>query len=149
MGGWISLVIAKILKKRIVGVIGIAAAPDFTSKILKALNEKQKKLYEKNNHIKIKSDYDDKGYIFSRNFIEDSKKYFLLGEKTKLDCNVILLYGKNDKSVEYVSQLQLLCNLDCEKISLIVSRSSNHRMSSKSDLRILEDSIAKFLQLTY
>jgi len=145
MGGWISLVIAKILKTRIVGVIGIAAAPDFTYKILKTLNEKQKKLYKKNNLIKIKSDYDDKGYIFSRNFIEDSKKYFLLKEKTRLDCDVILLYGKNDNSVGYDSQLQLLRNLDCEEISLIVSRSSDHRMSSQSDLLVLEESIAKLL----
>ena len=73
------------------------------------------------------------------------KKYCLLNKKIKLDCSIQLLYGKNDKSVKYSSQIKLLNAIKSKEISLTISDSSDHSMSSKSDLALIENSLNKIL----
>ena len=45
LGGWIAFILLKKLKKNILGVIGIGAAPDFTNNIIENLSSIQKKRY--------------------------------------------------------------------------------------------------------
>ena len=145
MGGWISLLIGNKIKNRLAGIIGIATAPDFTMDILKNMSRKEKLFYKKNQFIVKKSQYDKNGYSFSREFIEDSKKYYLLNKKNKYSCSIQLLYGRKDKSVKYSSQIKLLNAIKSKEISLTISDSSDHSMSSNSDLALIENSLNKIL----
>ena len=45
LGGWIAFILLKKLQKNILGIIGIGAAPDFTSDIIKSLSSTQKKRF--------------------------------------------------------------------------------------------------------
>ena len=47
MGGWIAFYLASIINKKILGVIGIATAVDFTFFLERELDEKQKKKFIK------------------------------------------------------------------------------------------------------
>ena len=69
MGGWISFYLSLILKKKILAIIGIAAAADFTLRMEKEMNKTKENLI-------VKSEYSDAPYIFTKKFIDDSKKYF-------------------------------------------------------------------------
>lgn len=147
MGGWISLILAKSLNKNLLGILGIATAANFTTNIIEKLTKKQKLLYKENNFIKLKSIYKKDGYIFTKKFIDDSKKYCFSKKSFRLNCKIIFLYGKEDASVIYETQLNLMKIIDSKEISLIVSRSSDHRMSSAEDLFLIKENLLKLLKI--
>ena len=132
---------------KLAGIIGIATAPDFTSNILKNLSKKKLNQYKKDKYIKLKSEYDKNGYTFSEKFIKDSEKYFVLKQKIYLKSKIIFLYGKNDKSVNFSTQIKLIELINCKETSLIISEKSDHRMSSQSDLLLLKENIIKLLNI--
>ena len=147
MGGWSSLVLGKKLGGKLAGIIGIATAPDFTSNILKNLSKEKLAQYKKDKFVKLKSEYNKNGYTFSEKFITDSEKYFVLKHKIYLKSKVILLYGKNDKSVNFSSQIKLIELINSKETSLIISDKSDHRMSSESDLLLLKENIIKLFNI--
>ena len=145
MGGWIAILVALELKKKIKAIIGIATAADFTSEMIKELNFKNKMIYLFKQKILYKSSYEQKPYFFSKEFIQNSKKFFVLNKKILLNCRVVLLFGKKDNVVKLSSQLKLLNLLNSKDATLIISKNSNHRMSSKEDLNNLEKQLATLI----
>ena len=148
LGGWIAFILLKKLKKNILGVIGIGAAPDFTNDIIKKLSSNQKKRYIDKGYILIKSDYGEKPYKFTQKFIEDSKKYFVLLKNFKTKTKIMLLYGLQDSVVKLETQINLLKTLKTKDAKLTISNCSDHRMSSSLDLNILEQTIKNMIKGT-
>lgn len=139
MGGWISFYLSLILKKKILAIVGIAAAPDFTMRIEKELDKTKEKLI-------VKSEYSNDPYIFTKKFIDDSKKFLLLKRNTKIKYKSTLLYGLEDKSVGIDSQIELLKRLGHEEASLTILKNSDHRMSSEKDLKVLKETILEYIK---
>ena len=144
MGGWLSILLGKKLKSKIKGIIGIGTAPDFTRQIIKNLSNYKKKIYKNKGFIKIKTKYDSDDYIFTKNFINDSKKHFVLESPIKINSIIHLLYGSFDEAVNLDSQLKLLKTLNSKITKLTIIKNSDHRMSSPSDLETLRQT---FLQI--
>ena len=138
----------KKFKKNILGVIGIGAAPDFTNNIIKNLSSSEKKKYLDKGYISIKSDYGEKPYKFTKKFIEDSKKNFVLLEKLKTNTKITLLYGLQDSAVKLKTQIGLLKILKTKNAKLIILNSSDHRMSSNLDLNLLGQTIKNMIKGT-
>ena len=138
MGGWISLLIAIQFKSKIKGIIGIAAAPDFTKKLINRLSPKEKKVYIKNKFIYVSSEYAESNYTFTKAFIEDAKKNYILKNQTYLPSKLSLLYGTSDNAVTLNDQLKILSYFKFKETKLIISKDSDHRMSSKKDLVLLQ-----------
>ncbi|MBV69216.1 MAG: hypothetical protein CMJ08_05380 [Pelagibacterales bacterium] len=69
----------------------------------------------------------------------------MLKKKIKIKCKVTLLYGLKDISVTLDSQIQLLNILSHSETTLIISKNSDHRMSSNYDLKILKDALLYML----
>ena len=63
--------------KKLVGIIGISAAIDFTSRLINNLSPSEYQNYIKK-AIQINSKYSKNPYIFTKLFIQDAKKYLLL-----------------------------------------------------------------------
>ena len=145
MGGWIAFYLSSVIRNKLLGIIGISSAIDFTSRLLENLNTLEHKNYINNKGIKVNSNYSKKPYIFSNKFINNSRKFLLLKRKLKIKCKVTLLYGLKDISVNLESQIQLLNILDHSETTLIISKNSDHRMSSNYDLKILKDAILTML----
>ena len=148
LGGWLAFIMLKKFKKNILGVIGIGAAPDFTNNIIKNLSSSEKKKYLDKGYISIKSDYGEKPYKFTKKFIEDSKKNFVLLEKLKTNTKITLLYGLQDSAVKLETQIKLLKLIKTKNAKLIISNDSDHRMSSSSDLNLLEQTIKNMIKDT-
>ena len=148
LGGWIAFILLKKLKKNILGVIGIGAAPDFTNDIIKNLSSIQKKKYADKGYISIESDYEKKPYIFTKKFIDDSKKNFILLKNIEIDTEIALLYGLQDSAVKLETQIKLLKLLKKKNVKLIISNNGDHRMSSNFDLNLLEQTIKNIIKST-
>ena len=148
LGGWIAFILLKKFKKNILGIIGIGAAPDFTKDIIKNLSSTQKKIYIDKGYISIKSDYEEKPYKFTKKFIEDSKKNFVLLKNLEINTKITLLYGLQDSAVKLETQISLLKLLKTKEGKLIILNSSDHRMSSVLDLNLLEQTIKNMIKGT-
>ena len=148
LGGWIAFILLKKFKKNIIGIIGIGAAPDFTYDIIKNLSSIQKKRYIDKGYISIKSDYEEKPYKFTKEFIEDSKKNFVLSKNLETNTKIMLLYGLQDSAVKLETQISLLKLLKTQKANLTILNSSDHRMSSSSDINLLEQTIKNMIKDT-
>ena len=141
MGGWISLLISMKLRNRVKGIIGIAAAPDFTKRIINKLSPKEKKMYLKKKLVSISSEYDKSKYTFTKAFIEDAKKNFILKKQNYLPSKLSLLYGTADIAVTLSDQLKILNYFKFKEAKLTILKESDHRLSSKRDLILLQQEL--------
>tara|TARA_B100001248_G_C27357694_1_gene444705 strand:+ start:689 stop:1450 length:762 start_codon:yes stop_codon:yes gene_type:complete len=146
MGGWISFYISIIMKREICGIIGIATAADFTVQLEKEMTEKQSYYYKKQDILRIKSEYSKEPYVFTKKFIANSKKYLILKKNVFIKCKSSLLYGLRDSSVSIDTQIKLLNRVSHKESSLTILKNSDHRMSSRHDLKVLKDIILNYIK---
>src|SRR5262245_1890861 len=79
MGGWIALACALARPARVGGVIGIAAAPDFTEELMWArLSPEARQVLETTGVWREPSEYDPEGYPIALGLIEEARKHLLL-----------------------------------------------------------------------
>ncbi|MBY8976617.1 alpha/beta hydrolase [Rhodobacteraceae bacterium NNCM2] len=138
MGGWISLLVARKVPERVAGLIGIAAAPDFTEDSMwEGFDEAQRKALMEEGRIELPSDYSDEPYIITRRLIEDGRDNLVLRTPLKLDFPVRLLQGTADTDVPPSVALRLLDHIDCPDARLTLVKGADHRFSEPAELTLL------------
>ncbi len=147
MGGWLSLLATIARPERVRAIIGIASSPDFTENLIwkKLTSAQQKELMEKNMVEIIGGDKEEYRYIFTKDLIIDGRKNCIMNGKIPINKPVILLHGYQDKTVPFDISLKIAELLESEGVKLLLSKNSNHRMSSEHDLKMLEFAIQTVL----
>ena len=141
MGGWISFLIYQKLFERVVGIVTIAAAPDFTEDYFWAnFSNKQKSELLSAGRIFLPSDYDEP-YPITLELIENGRKHLILTKPLKVTCPIRMLQGTADKSVEVQTAIKLLNHIDCDNMHLKLVAQADHSFSSPAHLQILEQTI--------
>ncbi len=151
MGGWISLLLIRRLQrelgrevaaKRIVGFVGIAAAPDFTEDSMWAgFSDAQKTALVAEGRVELPSDYSDEPYVITQRLIEDGRTNLVLRDPLAIDAPVRLLQGDRDTDVDLSVALRLLEHIDADDALLTIIKGSDHRLSEPTDLALLEQAI--------
>ena len=97
MGGWQALLLARKHPQIVAGLIGIAAAPDFTEDSMWAgFTEAQKAEMAGTGRVALPSDYGEP-YIITRRMIEDGRDHLVLRSPLRIDAPVRLLQGTADR----------------------------------------------------
>ena len=145
MGGWVMLMLAKNFQKKIFGLIGLAAAPDFPKLLIwDKMKIDQKKSLIKNRKITIRSNNDDTQNIFSYEFIKDSFKNLVLSEDLHFDGPVYLYHGMADNDVPYTLSIEIMKNIvGTQNVKLLLDKEAGHRLSEANQLKIIIDIIYK------
>lgn len=137
MGGWIALLIALARPERVRAVVGIAAAPDFTQRLVAAsLSDTQKKELAENGVIYEPSEYGPP-LPFTRALIEDGRNHLLLDAPIPFVGKVRLLYGQRDLSVPWETGLKLAEALGTADVRLTFVKDGDHRLSRPEDIALL------------
>ena len=144
MGGWVMLMLAKNFQKKIFGLIGLAAAPDFPKLLIwDKMNIDQKKSLIKNRKITI-SNNDGSQNIFFYKFIKDSFKNLVLSEDLHFDGPVYLYHGMADTDVPYTLSIDIMKNIvGTQNVKLLLDKEAGHRLSEDNQLKIIIDIIEK------
>lgn len=138
MGGWISLLLARQMPERIAGMIGIAAAPDFTEDSMWVrFDSEQRTALERDGQVALQSDYSDDPYIITRRLIEDGRENLVLRGALFLPFPLRLLQGTDDADVEPSVALRLLDHVDCADARLTLVKGADHRFSEPAELTLL------------
>ena len=139
MGGWLMMLAAKARPKRIKGLIGLAAAPDFGKDLYKALNKKNKKEISTKGITKYTS-YGFSYYLTKKFFIE-AEKNRVLKKPFRFSKPMLLIHGLKDNVVKEDVPRKILKKVTGKNVNIIYLKESDHRLSSLTDLTMIKGSI--------
>ena len=145
MGGWIGLLLARDMPGRVAGLVGIAAAPDFTETLLwDGLSAEERVALERDGHVERPSEYGEP-YRFTRALIEDGRRQCLLGGKIAVACPMRLLQGQRDDDVPWRTALEIAEKVASEDVLVTLIKDGDHRLSRPQDLALLVGVVAELL----
>ena len=139
MGGWLMMLAAKARPKRIKGMIGLAAAPDFGKDLYNSLNKKNKREITSKGITKYSS-YGFSYYLTKKFFIE-AEKNRVLQKPFRFIKPLILIHGLKDKVVNEDVPRKILKKVTGKNVNIIYLKESDHRLSNETDLKIIKQSI--------
>lgn len=147
MGGWIMLRVALTLGDRVKGLLGIAAAPDFTRDLIAMeLTSQQRELLNHNGRITVSSEYDPDGYILTQSFIDNGEECCLLDGPLAIHAPVRLLQGCEDSEVPWQTALRLCDCLETTDVRVQLLKDGDHRLSSPGQLALMGDTLAELIK---
>lgn len=138
MGGWIALMVALARPGLVAGLIGIAAAPDFTEELYGHLSAAQKEELEKTGKASIPNDYSDEPYHFTKLFYEEAKQHLVLNKSRALPFPVRLLQGKKDLDVQWKTTEKIKSVFSSPDFRITLIDEGDHRLSRPEDLDLLD-----------
>jgi pimeloyl-ACP methyl ester carboxylesterase len=143
MGGWIMLLVALARPERIQGLVGIAAAPDFTEDLLlpQATPEQRRALTEQGYWMQP-SAYGEP-YPVTRRLLEEARAHLVLRGPIPIRCPVHLLHGQRDPDVPWQTALRLAERLEAEDVTVELVKAGDHRLSTASGLARIEAAIQR------
>lgn len=145
MGGWQALLFARRHPDLVAGMVGIAAAPDFTEDgMWDDWTEAQKAELVETGQVALPSDYGEP-YIITRRMIEDGRKQLVLRSPLVIDAPVRLLQGTADADVDMSVALRLLAHMEGPDIRLELVKGADHRFSDAYCLSRIEAAIEDVL----
>jgi pimeloyl-ACP methyl ester carboxylesterase len=146
MGGWIALLFARRAPARVAGLVGIAAAPDFTEDAMWAgFDARQRAELEAEGEVLLPSEYDEEPYPITRRLIEDGRRNLVLREPLELPFPVRLLHGTADRDVPVEVALRLLGHAEGPDIRLTLVKDADHRFSAPENLDLLARTLEEIL----
>ncbi len=143
MGGWIALLLARAIPRAVSGVVGIAAAPDFTEDNMWAnATPTQRTRLMADGQIETPTEYSSDPYIITRRLIEDGRNHLVLRHSLHLPMPVRLLQGTADVDVPPTVALRLLEHATGPDIRLTLVKGADHRFSTPDCLALIGQTVA-------
>jgi pimeloyl-ACP methyl ester carboxylesterase len=143
MGGWVMLEVALAIPGRVVGLVGIAAAPDFTEELMwDTFSEAQKAALMEEGVITLANPYDPAGYPIGRALIEDGRTRLRLRAPIPIAAPTRLLHGQKDAEVPWQTSLRLAERLAVEDVRVTLIKDGDHRLSREADLALLGETLS-------
>ena len=144
MGGWIALLVALARRDRVVGLVGIAAGPDFTASIGDRLAAPQRATLARDGILRIESGYGGE-FVITQRLIDEGASHFLLDAPIPLTCPVHLLQGQRDDDVPWQTALRIAERLESEDVRVTLIKDGEHRLSRPQDVSLLLETVGRFL----
>ena len=139
MGGWLMLLVALAMGKRVAGLIGIAAAPDFTDW---GYDDAQKTELARGETVLEDNPYGPEPTPTYPSFWADGQANRLLADPIGLDCPVRLLHGQRDADVPFTVALDLAAALHSADVQVTLIKDGDHRLSRDPDIALLLSTVA-------
>jgi pimeloyl-ACP methyl ester carboxylesterase len=145
MGGWIALLTALARPDRISALVGVAAAPDFTQRLMwDSMMPHERATLERDGVLYIPSQYGDPTPV-TRALIEDGPSHLVLTGPIAVHCPIRLLHGQRDQDVPWQLSLRLAEQAESPDVHVILVKDGEHRLSRPADLALLRRTVGALL----
>ena len=134
MGGWLMLLVALQLKGRLAGMVGIAAAPDFSDW---GYDAAQKAQLQRGETVLEANPYGPEPTPTHPGFYRDAQALCRLDGAIALDSPVRLIHGQRDADVPWEIALRLANRLRSDDIQVTLVKDGDHRLSRPQDIALL------------
>lgn len=134
MGGWLMLLVGMALGERLHGLVGIAAAPDFSDW---GFTDVQKNQLRAGETIFEENSYGYDPTPTHPGFWHDAEENRLLHRGIPITVPVRLLHGQEDTDVPPETSLRLARALASEDVQVTLVKGGDHRLSREGDIALL------------
>src|SRR6476659_4069002 len=135
MGGWLALLVALQRRERLAGLVLIAAAPDFTERmLLKGLSAADRATLQRDGRLVRPSQYSPEPSVFTWKLIEEGRNHLVLDKKLVLPCPVRLLHGQSDPDVPWEYSLKIANHMEAPEVITTFIKGGDHRLSTPADI---------------
>lgn len=135
MGGWLALLAALARPERVRGLVLIAAAADFTEKLMwPGFNDAEKETLKRDGLLYQPSAYSAEPYAISLTLLEEGRRHNLLDAPINISCPVRLLHGMKDPDVPWRWSLKIAEKLASPDVIISLNKEGDHRLSTPADL---------------
>lgn len=144
MGGWIALLTAIARPDRIAALIGVAAAPDFTQRLMwDSMAPSERATLQRDGVLYVPSQYGEPTPI-TQGLIQDGANHLVLTGHIPLLCPIRLLHGQADLDVPWELALRIAEQVETSDAQVILVKDGDHRLSRPADLALLQQTVAAF-----
>ena len=149
MGGWIAVLAALARPERVAGLIGIAAAPDFTEELIwQQMDEEARATLTRDGIWSRPTHYnEEEPHRIAMDLIEEGRRHLVLNGPIAIDCPVRLFHALDDPDVPWTQSLRLTERLTAADVQLTLIKQAGHRLSRDQDLALVTDAIAELSEL--
>lgn len=134
-GGWIMLLAALARPGRIAGLLGLAAAPDFTEDlILPSFGPAERTMLDTQGQVMVPGTYDLPPYPITRRLLDEARAHLVLRGPIAISCPVRLIHGLEDPDVPWQTALKLQEHLASGDVTVTLVKGAGHRLSEPGDL---------------
>ena len=135
LGGWVMLTAARARISRIAGLIGIAAAPDFTEELIwNSLSDRQRDEIKKKGQIALPNPYTDEFVVYPYSLIKDGRNNLVMTAPLELDIPVCLFHGMQDHEVPWHTAIALSKAISSDNVIIHLDKNAGHRFSTPDQL---------------
>ena len=146
MGAWVMLLLALARPERIHGLLGIAAAPDFTRHMLEQrLSNAQREQLVTEGFCETDNRYDDSPQRIQRHLLEEAEQHLLLRGPVAIHAPVRLIHGTADPDIPWQTSLRLMECLASDDVELQLVKDGEHRLSGAADLARMLETLERLL----
>ncbi len=143
MGGWLMLLAALARPQRVAGLVGIAAAPDFTGW---GFTEEQKLTILRDGRLEQPSPYREAPCVTTRAFWESGEALRMTHALIAVDCTVRLIHGQADADVPWTWSLELQRLIRSADVQTVLVKDGDHRLSRESDLALMIATVTTLME---
>lgn len=138
LGGWLMLNAALLRPERIVGLVGIAAAPDFTEDLIWAkLTEDQRRQMQSEGKIVLPNPYADENVVYPYHLVENGRDHLRLRDDLNIYQPIRLLHGMQDCEVPWQTAIRIAECATSSDVRIHFIKDAGHRFSEPPHLTLL------------
>jgi pimeloyl-ACP methyl ester carboxylesterase len=141
MGGWLMLLAALARPERVLALVGVAAAPDFTEW---GYSDPEKQALLRDGRLEQPSPYCPP-MVTTRALLQSGEALRLLDTEIAVDCPVRLIHGQADGDVPWDIALRTAARLRSADVQVILIKDSDHRLSREQDIGLLIATLEQLL----
>jgi pimeloyl-ACP methyl ester carboxylesterase len=144
LGGWIMLAVAKARPELVAGLVGIAAAPDFTDW---GFTQEQKLHLLQHGRIEQPNDYGDALTVTTRTFWASGEANRAMVAPIAFEGPVRLIQGQKDKEVPWQRAPALAERFRSDAVQTWLVKDGDHRLSRDADIALIVRAVEDVLSL--
>lgn len=142
MGGWIALLLLRAMPERVAGLVGIAAAPDFTEEtVWRVASAEQRAALRLRGRIERADAYGDAPQVITRRLIEDGRDHLVMRAPLAAPCPVRLIHGMADDAIPHETALRLARHIEGDDVRVTLIRGGDHRLSGERELALIAETV--------
>jgi pimeloyl-ACP methyl ester carboxylesterase len=134
MGGWLALHAAMRRPQRVKGLLGIAAAPDFTDW---GYSQEEKEQLVRDGKLEQPNPYGPEPSVTWHGFWESGSAHRLLYNPIDLIIPIRLVHGEQDEEVPMGVPIKLMADLRSSDVQLRLVKGAGHRLSEPHEVHAI------------
>lgn len=138
MGAWVMTLVCEARPERVAGLVGVAAAPDFTEDLLwQSLAEPQRRVLRETGRLTLFGTGEGAAVTIGWNLIEDGRRRRVLDRSIPCRGPVRLLHGLGDADVPWQTSVRLAHVFSSPDVAVTLLKGGDHHLTSPAHLEQL------------